>query len=114
MAQSSRQQKRRAEQKKTQPRHQTTKRTARTAKKSKIEWRFPMKRKNFMIAAIGMGLIVLGFILMYTGISEGPAVPDGRWNNVFAVDIAPVLLILGYCVFIPYAILKFFKEEEQE
>lgn len=66
-----------------------------------------------MIAGIGVAVILVGFLLMSTGVTEEPAVPDGKWNNFFAVQLAPVLLIIGYCGIIPYAIIKYFKKDEQ-
>jgi hypothetical protein len=45
---------------------------------------------------------------MATGITDQPAVESGKWNNVFAVSIGPILLVLGYCFIIPYGIWKFF------
>ena len=82
------------------------------AKKKTIQWKFPLNRKNFMAFAVGLGVILLGFILMSTGITEEAATPDGTWNNVFAVSIAPILLVIGYCIIIPYAILKYYKTGE--
>ncbi len=72
------------------------------------KWKFPFTKKNYIILAIGLGVIFLGYGLMATGITNEPAVPDGRWNNPFAVVIAPILLIIGYLVVIPYGILKHF------
>lgn len=82
-------------------------------KKDKTQWNFPLTKKNLIILAIGLGVILIGYALMATGISEGPAVPDGKWNNPFAVSVAPLLLVIGYCVIIPIAIFKFFKKEDQ-
>lgn len=90
------------------------KKTQRQKTKKKIEWKSPLIKKNYQILGIGFVLILLGFMLMLTGITEKPAVPDGKWNNIFAVDIAPVLLIIGYCVIIPYGIMKFFGNNTQE
>ena len=84
-----------------------------TVKKS-VVWNFPLDKKNFYILAIGIGTIILGYILMATGITDAPAVTDGKWNNPLAVTIAPVILIIGYCVIIPYAILKFFNKKSQD
>ena len=81
------------------------------AKASK--WNFPFEKKNFIIAAVGLGVIILGYLLMATGISEQPAIKNGKWDNIFAVSIAPILLVIGYCVIIPYAIIKIFKKSSQ-
>lgn len=89
------------------------KRQQKKVKKS-VEWKSPFTKKNFIILAAGLGVILIGFLLMSTGITEEPAVPDGKWNNVFAVEIAPLLLLIGYCVIIPYGIMKFFGKDAQK
>ena len=90
------------------------KKTQRKKAKKAIEWKSPLTKKNYQILGIGLGVILLGFILMATGITEKPAVPDGKWNNFFAVNVAPILLLIGYCVIIPYGIMKFFRNKTQE
>lgn len=95
------------QQKKTQRRQPQKKRRS-----QQRAWEFPLIKKNLMILGIGLIVILIGFGLMATGITEEPAVPDGKWNNPFAVDIAPLLLLIGYCVIIPYGILKYFKGSE--
>ena len=83
-------------------------------KVSKVEWSFPLSKKNYIYLLIGLGTIILGYILMATGITEEPAVESGKWNNVFAVSIAPLLLVLGYCFIIPFGIWKFFGNSKTE
>jgi hypothetical protein len=80
-------------------------------KKKAVEWHFPFDKENGKWFLIGFGVIALGYILTATGITEEPAVPNGKWNNPFAVVIAPILLVLGYLVIIPYAILKTFRKK---
>lgn len=79
----------------------------------KTKWEFPLEKQNLILLAIGLVVILIGYALMSTGITEEPAIPDGKWNNPMAVTIAPVLLIIGYCVIIPVAILKSFKKKEE-
>ena len=64
---------------------------------SKVEERkqFPFTRKNWTLFAIGLGVIGVGYVLL----SIPPA--DGFWS----LTMAPILLILGYCVLVPVAIL---------
>ena len=84
--------------------------------KKKQMWSFPLTKKNLIIAAIGFGIILLGYALMATGITTDQAYVSGKWNNPFAITVAPFLLVIGYCVIIPFAIMKFFgnkKEGEQ-
>jgi len=72
-----------------------------------VEWKFPFEKQNWILFGIGFGVVILGFLLMATGITEEPAVADGKWNNPLAVVVAPILLIIGYCIIIPYAIIKY-------
>lgn len=88
------------------------------AKKTKIStkkvvWEFPFTKKNYIIAGIGVATIIIGYLLMATGIGGEYAAPNGKWNNPWAVTVAPILLVIGYCIIIPYAILKFFPHSDK-
>jgi hypothetical protein len=89
-------------------------RTSRTTqvKTQSVKWEFPLEKQNLIYFGIGLGVILLGYLLMATGITEDPATVSGKWNNPLAVIVAPVLLILGYCVIIPYSIIKSFRKKE--
>lgn len=56
-------------------------------------WSFT--RTNYLIFGIGLLTIVLGYILMATG----------ETTSIQSVKVAPVVLVIGYCVIIPIAIL---------
>ncbi len=81
--------------------------------KPSVVWRLPFEKQNFIILLIGLGTILLGYGLMATGITETPATVDGTWNNSMAIYVAPTLLIIGYCVIIPYGIIKFFGNKNE-
>ena len=55
----------------------------------------PFGKKNYYIFAVGIFIIILG----YFALAQGPA------DSYFSLSVAPVLLVLGYCVIIPTAIL---------
>lgn len=57
---------------------------------SRAWWRKPSRARTLAMWGIALGAIVLGFADLYRG----------------GVTVAPVLLILGYCVFVPAAILS--------
>ena len=59
-----------------------------------------MTKKNYQLFGIALLTIVIGYIFM--GI--GPA--DGFWS----LSLAPVILVLGYCVLIPLSIM--YKEKK--
>ena len=50
---------------------------------------------NYKLFAIGLLVIITGYILMATGETE----------SYQSVKLAPIILLLGYCLIIPVAIL---------
>jgi hypothetical protein len=56
----------------------------------------PFTRKNYILFAIGLLVIVLGYVTLGYG----------------SITLAPVLLVLGYCVIIPIAIIMNGKKEK--
>ena len=77
-----------------------------------VEWDFPLNSKNLMIFGAGVLIIILGYLFMSTGLKSEYATVDGAWNSPLAVTVAPFLLVVGYCVVIPYSILTYFKKKE--
>ena len=55
----------------------------------------PFTRKNWSLAIAGLAVIVLGYVFLRIPPAEG----------FFSLTLAPVLLVVGYCVLIPMAIL---------
>lgn len=72
---------------------------------SRVRWDIPLTTTNLLILAAGIVVIVVGYLLMSTGIADDPLKNEGVWNNSMAITIAPILLGLGYCVIIPFALL---------
>lgn len=62
----------------------------------------PFTKENYLIFSAAMLFIILGYIFM----AQGP------WDSVASLTIAPILLIIGYLVLVPVAIL-FHKKEKQ-
>lgn len=81
-------------------------------KRNDVKWEFPFARKNFIIAGAGLLTIIVGYLLMSTGLGGEYAAVDGTWNNPLAVTVAPLLLVIGYCVVIPLAIIKYYPHGE--
>lgn len=64
---------------------------------------FAFERKNFILLAIGMIIVIIGFILMSgSGSNEGYFNPD--IFSVRRIKVAPVVCLFGF-LFIIYAIL---------
>lgn len=85
-----------------QPKTSKNKRTG-TAGKSKREITFPLEKQNFMIIGIGIIVLIVGYALM----SQNSV--DGFLPTV----AAPIILLAGYCVIIPYGILKNVKKTQE-
>lgn len=64
--------------------------------KKQKEFSFPLEKENFMIIGLGILVLVIGYVLM----SQNSV--DGFMPTV----VAPILLVAGYCIIIPYGILK--------
>ncbi|MBC8255964.1 MAG: DUF3098 domain-containing protein [Candidatus Marinimicrobia bacterium] len=50
---------------------------------------------NYLLFGIGLLVIIIGYLIMATGETE----------SFQSVKLSPIILILGYCVIIPAAIL---------
>jgi hypothetical protein len=63
-------------------------------------------RQNYRLLLIGIGILILGYILMSGGGSGDPNVFDA--NEIFSprrITVAPIVCLVGY-LFVVYAILK--------
>jgi len=76
---------------------------------SKVE--MPFSKKNYKLLLIGLGLIMLGFLLMVGGKSNNPNVFNEEIFSFRRITLAPILILAGYVVEI-FAIMKKPKKEE--
>jgi len=67
----------------------------------KKEFSFPLEKENFMIIGLGIVLLIIGYVLMAQNSVDG----------FMPTVVAPLLLVAGYCVVIPYGIMKKPKSE---
>ncbi len=58
-------------------------------------FQMPFDAKNMRIIALGIAMIVLGYVVMYVS----PTMSD------MALTVSPILLLLGYCVIVPMGIM---------
>jgi len=72
---------------------------ARTVKKESL----PFSKENYVLFLIGLGLIAAGYI----------ALAQPPWDSFLSLTLAPILLVLGYLVVIPVAILYYRKKNGQ-
>lgn len=84
-----------------QPKVKSKKTQLGKSKGPKREFSFPLEKENFMIIGVGIVLLIIGYFLMN----------ENSVNGFLPTVISPILLVAGYCVVIPYGILKKPKSE---
>lgn len=67
----------------------------RKQRRAQKEEPLPLSRENFIIMGVGLLVIIMGYIALARGPIEG----------FLPLVLAPILLVLGYCVIIPLGIL---------
>lgn len=68
---------------------------AKAAEPKTPRFQVPFTRKNYIAFGVGLGLLLLGYIFM----AQPPA------NGFLSRTLAPMVLVLSYCVVFPYAIM---------
>ena len=71
----------------------------------------PLTVANYKLMLIGLGIIILGFILMSGGGSDDPNVFNETMFNFRRITLAPILVLAGFGFEI-YAIMKKPKNKE--
>lgn len=66
--------------------------------------KFALEPANYKLLLIGIGIIILGFVLMSGGGSEDPNVFDESIFSFRRITLAPVVVLLGF-LFEIYAIM---------
>jgi hypothetical protein len=72
--------------------------------KAPSKLKFPFQKKNYQLLLIGVGIILVGYLLMMGGGSEDPNVFDPSIFSFQRITLAPIVVLLGYG-FIGYAIM---------
>jgi hypothetical protein len=90
----------------SQSRTSSKTRSSQARQASSVEWSFPLTQENFRYFAIAFGVLVLGYALMMTANTSDPAQYLEKWANPIAIRVAPVVLVVAYCVLFPLALMK--------
>ena len=64
--------------------------------KKTVMFLWPYKRKNYLLFGVGVFVIIVGYLIMYLG----------EVNSFQSLVISPLLLLVGYLVIIPTALLS--------
>ena len=63
--------------------------------KKNIQLTWPYKRKNYVLFGVGVFVIIVGYLIMYTG----------DVNSFQSLTLAPITLFIGYIILIPSALI---------
>lgn len=66
-----------------------------SAKKITSPFKNYWNKNNYILFGIGIGIIIIGFLLM----AQGP------WDNPLSLSISPVVLLIAYVIVFPLSIL---------
>lgn len=69
---------------------------------SKTVKKKPAALQSLSLEPLNYQIILAGFAVIIAGYFALSAKP---WDNPVALNVAPVLLVLGYCVIIPFGIM---------
>ena len=72
---------------------------------SNIKPGFALGKKNYILMAIGFGIILLGFVLMVGGDAESIDVFNPEVFSFRRITLAPMIVLAGF-IFEIYAIMK--------
>ena len=64
--------------------------------KKTLRFSWPYKRKNYVLFGVGVFVIIVGYLIMYSG----------EVDSFQSLVISPLLLLAGYLVIIPLALLS--------
>ena len=70
---------------------------------AQVSRKLPYTRRNAIVFAAGIGTILVGYLCL----SRPPV------DGFMSLTLAPILLVLGYCVLIPIALLLGSKEKDK-
>lgn len=72
---------------------------------TKDQEQFAFGKQNYKLLIIGIGVLLLGYILMIGGGTEDPMVFSEEVFSPRRITVAPIVVLIGYAL-IFYAILK--------
>ncbi|HXG38034.1 MAG TPA: hypothetical protein VNL36_04600 [Bacteroidota bacterium] len=75
-----------------------------TTKRSVRKDRLPFTKTNYQILGVALLVIVAGYV----------ALAQKPWDGFLPLVVAPILLVAGYCILVPWGILYRSKKERDE
>ncbi|MDR2883074.1 MAG: DUF3098 domain-containing protein [Alistipes sp.] len=69
-----------------------------------LEGRMALGRRNYSLMLVGLGMVILGFLLMSGGGSDDPAEFNEAMFSFRRITLAPIVVIAGFALEV-YAIM---------
>ena len=76
--------------------------------------RMPFEKKNYVLMAVGLLVIVVGFIIMSGGGDHTVTEFDESIYSVRRITIAPIMVLLGFVTVALGIILRFKRNNEEK
>lgn len=70
-----------------------------SSSRTSVNWKSPWTTQHFTYLGGAIAVIVAGFLLLAKGMYSS-------WDDPLSVDVAPVVLVIGYCILVPLAIMR--------
>jgi hypothetical protein len=70
-----------------------------SASRATVSWKSPWNAQHYTYIGAAIVVIVVGFLLLAKGMYSS-------WDDPLSVDVAPVVLVVGYCILVPLAIMR--------
>jgi hypothetical protein len=64
-----------------------------------VSWKSPWGKQHYTYLGGAVVVIIVGFLLLAKGMYSS-------WDDPLSVDVAPVVLVVGYCILVPLAIMR--------
>ena len=74
---------------------------------------YTFKKRNYVLMLIGLGLIVLGFLLMSGGASEDPTKFSQEIFSFRRITLATIIVMLGFIIEV-FAIMSLDKKNKEK
>ena len=94
----------------------TTNKKKAVAQKQQVIWAagMPFGKLNYILMLLGIVVLAIGYILLSGGGSDDPAVFNEAIFDTRRLTIAPITLVLGFCIVLASILVKVKTPESEQ